>query len=137
MPTFTTCTSIPNLSKVFFINITFADNPLSSKIPDGFSKDSANQQFISLLKQMAPMAQKYGITVCIETLNKTETNFVNTITEGLEIVKAVDHQNIMLLADFYHIMKEGESPEVIIKAGKYIKHCHIAEKEKPVEHYGP
>jgi len=100
------------------------------KIPDGFSKDSANQQFISLLKQMAPIAQKYGITVCIETLNKTETNFVNTITEGLEIVKAVDHQNIMLLADFYHIMKEGESPDVIIKAGKYIKHCHIAEKEK-------
>ena len=34
-----------------------------------------------------------------------------------------------LLCDIFHMLKEDESPDEIVKFGKHIVHCHIAEKE--------
>ena len=78
---------------------------------------------------MAPIAGKYGVVISLEPLNSRETNFINNLTEGLKIVRSVDHPNFRLLADFYHMLRENESPDVIIEAGDLLYHCHIAEKE--------
>ncbi len=101
----------------------------SRGIPEGFSKEEATRQFIELCKQMGPVAAKYGTVVVIEPLNKKECNFINSVAEGGEIVKAVDHPNIRLLADLYHMKMDGEGPDNIIKYGKLLRHVHIAEKE--------
>ncbi len=101
----------------------------SREIPAGFDRQKAREQFISLLKRMGPVAKKYGVTVVIEPLRSKECNFINRVDEGLEIIKDVNHPNIQLLADFYHMMQENESAESIVKAGKFIKHVHIAENK--------
>ncbi len=99
----------------------------SRKIPEGFDAGQGRKQFISLLKRMGPIAKKYGVTVVIEPLNKKECNFINTVSEGTDIARQVGHANIKVLADFYHMMRENEGPESILKAGKDLRHCHIAE----------
>jgi len=109
-------------------NIVFGSGG-SRRIPDGFDREKAKQQHIELSKKMAPLAEKYKITISIEPLNKSETNFVNSLAEGAEIVEAVNNPWFRLLADIYHMKKDGEGPEQIIKYGKLIVHCHIAEKE--------
>jgi len=96
-------------------------------IPDGFDPKLARAQFISLLKEMGPIARKYGVIVAIENLQKSETNFINTVGEALEIAKEADHPNIRLLADIFHMMRENEGPEALVRAKKYLVHCHIAE----------
>ncbi|MBP7180961.1 MAG: sugar phosphate isomerase/epimerase [Dysgonomonadaceae bacterium] len=101
----------------------------SRNIPEGFSRSEARRQFIDLCKQMAPIAKKYGVTVVLEPLNSKECNFVNSVAEGGEIVKAVNHPNFRLLADIYHMKMDNENPENIVKYGKLIKHVHIAEKQ--------
>jgi len=98
------------------------------RVPDDFSKQEATQQFVALCKRLGPVAQKYNVTVVVEPLNTGETNFINSLKEGAEIVEAVNHPNIRLLCDIYHMMKENEPATEIVKYGKYIKHCHIAEK---------
>ena len=98
-------------------------------LPENFSKQEATQQFISLCKRLGPLAQKYSVTVVIEPLHTGVCNFINSLKEGAEIVKAVKHPNIQLLCDIRHMMKDDEPASEIIKYGKYIKHCHIAEKE--------
>ena len=99
----------------------------SRGIPEGFDAGRGRKQFISLLKRMGPIAKKYDVTVVIEPLNKKECNFINTVSEGTDIVRQVGHPNIKVLADFYHMMCENEGPESILKAGKDLRHCHIAE----------
>jgi sugar phosphate isomerase/epimerase len=99
------------------------------RVPEGFSKQEATQQFISLCKQLAPMAEKYNVVVLIEPLNIGETNLINSLREGAEIVDAVAHPNIRLLCDIFHMMRENEPVSDIVKYRKYIRHCHIAEKE--------
>jgi sugar phosphate isomerase/epimerase len=101
----------------------------SRSVPEGFPADSARQQFIALLKKMGPVAGRYDVTVVLEPLNKKEVNFLNSVKEGAGIVEEVDHPNIRLLADIYHMMMEDEGPESILEHGHLIKHLHIAEEE--------
>ncbi len=109
-------------------NIVFGSGG-SRRIPDGFDRTKAKEQHIELSKKMAPLAEKYGIMIAIEPLNRSETNFINSLAEGVEIIEAVNHPNFRLLCDIYHMAKDDEGPEEIIKYGKYITHCHIAEKK--------
>lgn len=102
----------------------------SRKIPDGFDRQTARNQFVNLLKRLGPVAMINGVTIAIEPLNSKETNFINTVIEGCDIAKEVNHKNIKVLADFYHMNVEGESAESIVTAGKLLVHCHVAETVK-------
>ena len=102
----------------------------SRKVPEGFSRDEALNQFTELCRKIAPVAEKYDVVVVLEPLNKGECNLLNTVAHGGEIVKTVNHKNIMLLADVYHMLRENESPESIIRYADYIRHTHIAENKE-------
>ncbi|MFN4145239.1 MAG: sugar phosphate isomerase/epimerase family protein [Runella sp.] len=101
----------------------------SRNIPDGFDRAKAKQQHIEVSQKMALLAEKHGITIAIEPLNRGETNFINSLAEGAEIVEAVNHPRFKLLCDIYHMLREDEGPEEIIKFRRHIVHCHIAEKQ--------
>ena len=100
----------------------------SRRIPDDFDSAKATAQFIDLCKQIALLGEKYGIVVVIEPLRQQETNFIHTVRQGTEIVRAVDHPNVRVLADFYHMACEDEDAQAIVEAGDLLYHCHIAEK---------
>ena len=97
------------------------------RIPDGFKRRDAEMQFVDLCRGMAEIAQRHGVIIVLEPLRKEETNFLNTVREGMKIVKAVDHPNLKILADFYHMACEGEDPGALVEAGVDLFHCHIAE----------
>ncbi len=102
----------------------------SRAIPDGFDRAEARRQFVRLLRRLAPIAKAHGITVVIEPLNSGECNFINTVEDGAAIVKETGHPNIRLLADIYHMLREGEGPDALLAAGPLLKHIHIAEKDR-------
>ncbi|MCX6345686.1 MAG: sugar phosphate isomerase/epimerase [Armatimonadetes bacterium] len=100
------------------------------KIPDGFPSDEAGEQLVDFLTICGQVAGIHGITVAIEPLNRSETNTINSVKEGLELVKAVDHPFVKLLVDFYHIMVENEPLESILEAGDEIVHVHTADTNR-------
>jgi len=97
-------------------------------VPDDFEREKAIIQFVELCKQIALIAEKYDVVVVIEPLRQQETNFINTVREGTAIVRTVNHPNLLVLADFYHMAVEDEDAQAIIEAGDLLYHCHIAEK---------
>lgn len=101
----------------------------SRKVPDGFDKAKAKTQFIDINKKVAVLADKYNVTVVLEPLNYAETNLMNTLEDGIEYTSEVNHPRVRLLADIYHMLKNEEPAQSIVKAGKLLKHAHIAEKE--------
>lgn len=100
------------------------------RIPEGYDPGRARKEFTGLCRKIARLGKKYGVTVVIEPLQQSETNFINTVREGMEIVRAVNHPNLGVLADFFHMARENESPDALVEAGSWLKHCHIAEKEE-------
>lgn len=95
-------------------------------IPEGFSREKGEAQFLQLLKICADAAQKYGMKLAIEPLCFEETNLVNTIREGLDFCKRANHPAIGVVADFFHMYMVGEDLSVLKEAGKYLIHVHIA-----------
>ena len=55
-----------------------------------------------------------------------ESNLVNTAAEGLRLAREVNHPNIQLLVDYYHLALEKENPEIILEAGPAVRHLHFA-----------
>ena len=99
------------------------------RLPEGYDNEKAKTEFALLAKKMAKAAQAYGVSIILENLNSTETNFLNHLSEAADVVRRVAEPNFKLNADIYHMLKEGESPEEIRKAGDVIVYAEIAEKE--------
>jgi sugar phosphate isomerase/epimerase len=98
-------------------------------VPEGWASDKAFAQFVTVLKRFAPFAAKQGVTLVVEPLNRGECNFINTIDEGAEVVRAVDHPSVRLLADLFHMLRNDEGPECLTTHGALLAHTHVAEKE--------
>jgi len=101
-------------------------SPKSKNVPEGYPVDKAWSQLVELLKTVDPLVRAKGITIVIEPLCKLESNIINTAAEGLQLSRAVDRENIKLLVDYYHLVMEKEDPEILLRAGSYIKHVHFA-----------
>jgi sugar phosphate isomerase/epimerase len=101
----------------------------SRRIPEGYDKEKAKTDFIALCKKLATVAGKYEVKIALESLQSSETNFLNTVKDAAEIVRKVNHPNFKLNADIFHMMRENESPQSIIDAADVLGHCEIAEKK--------
>lgn len=99
------------------------------RLPENYDYQKATKDFTKLARKIGQAAQKHGITVALENLNSTETNFLTTLEEAAGVVKGANHPNFRLNADIYHMMKENESPQHIIDAGNVIVYVEIAEEE--------
>ncbi len=95
-------------------------------IPEGFSATRAFEQYVEALRLFAPLSQAHGVTLVVEPLNRVECNLVNTIVEGAEAVRRADHPAVKLLVDLFHMLRNGESPDDILRVGP-IHHAHLAE----------
>ncbi|MDR2850100.1 MAG: sugar phosphate isomerase/epimerase [Verrucomicrobiota bacterium] len=98
--------------------------------PKDFDIEKAKTQFIEFNKRLGAAIADLKVTVLLEPLNKAEANYLTTVAEGAEMVDAVAQPRIQLIADIYHMRKDGESPDSIRKAGARIRHCHIAELDR-------
>jgi D-psicose/D-tagatose/L-ribulose 3-epimerase len=95
----------------------------------GAHEDAARKQQFDLvvknLKQLAAYAAPKGIELCIEPLNRFETDFLNTVDQGLKLIKAVGAKNVKLHLDTFHMnIEEKNQPDAIRRAGKFLGHFH-------------
>ncbi|WP_051315940.1 sugar phosphate isomerase/epimerase family protein [Algoriphagus vanfongensis] len=100
----------------------------SRRVPEGFDHQVARKQFSSMAKEVAQLAARHDVVLALESLNSSETNFINTLEEALAIVQEVDHPNFRLCVDIYHMLREEEGPGVIHDAKGYVVYCEVAEK---------
>ncbi len=100
------------------------------RIPEGMKRELAEEQFGRVLSICGDVAAKYGAEIVIEPLNSDETNFITTLSEGVDLCKKINHPNVSMLNDFYHSMKENEPVEALGNAGKLLKHTHICTADR-------
>ena len=101
----------------------------SRNLPEGFSAAKAWDQMVDFLQSLDRPAAANGITIAIEAINRTETNFLNLAADGLKLAKQVNRENVKLLVDYYHWALEKEDTGVILEGGDYIRHVHLARPE--------
>lgn len=96
------------------------------RIPDGYDRELAVEQFVKVLHICGDIAEHHGMRIAVEPLRVSETNFINTVAEGLEICKIADHKNVKCLVDFFHLSMNGETLAAVKASGEWIIHAHMA-----------
>ena len=95
-------------------------------IPEGTSREAAEERFADILSILGRLAEDYGIKLAVEPLNRGETNFINTVSEAAAIARRVGRKNVGSIVDFYHFSVENESEESLFESGDQIIHAHFA-----------
>ena len=77
------------------------------------------------------------ITLCMEPLGRPITDFVQSAEEALEFVREVDHPNVGVALDGYHLAREDDpAPDIIRDTGSYLAHFHGDNSEGRGPAYG-
>ena len=100
---------------------------VSRRVPEGFSFDTARDQFTEAVGRAAPIAERHGVMIVIEPVCRHDSNFIMSLADGAEIVQRVGHPSVRLLADFYHMIIENEPASEIVRHAAILEHVHLSE----------
>lgn len=77
------------------------------------------------LKQLCRYAEKKGVVLALEPLNRFETDFINTCDQALQMIADVGSPALKVHLDTFHMNIEEKYPaRAILKAGKQLGHFH-------------
>ena len=96
------------------------------KLPDGWPRERADEQFVALLSRIGPVAEKHGVTIAVEPLARVECNYLNTVDEGAALARASGSPAVGVLADCFHWARNGETADTILAAKGVLVHAHLA-----------
>jgi D-psicose/D-tagatose/L-ribulose 3-epimerase len=83
------------------------------------------------LKVLARHAEAKGVTLCIEPLNRFETDFLNTCEQGLKLIAAVGSPAVKLHLDSFHMnIEEKDLGAALRKAGRHLGHFHACGSDR-------
>ena len=99
-------------------------------VEQGFCMKEASSQLCDHLSRASKIASPYGIKIAIESLNRRESNIINSLHEAADLAAAVNSPDVGVLIDLYHMDVEQESLDVIEELKKEnvnFVHVHIAD----------
>jgi len=86
---------------------------------------------VNNLRTLCEYAQKRGRQVCLEPLNRFETDFINTCNQGLKMIQEVGSPALKLHLDTFHMnIEEKAQGTAIRKAGKHLAHFHACGSDR-------
>lgn len=96
-------------------------------------KETARQNSINSIRELAEYARQYEITLLIETLNRFEQFLLNDVQEAIDYVEEVNEPNVKVMLDTFHMnIEEDNIAEAIRLTGKHLGHLHIGEGNRKV-----
>jgi sugar phosphate isomerase/epimerase len=99
-------------------------------VPDGYDRTKAEDEIVRFLTYCADAYEKTGVVVVVEPLNRTESNIITRVAEGASFVRRVNRPGVRNLADTYHMEKDGEPIDAIVKDGDVLGHVHTADTDR-------
>jgi D-psicose/D-tagatose/L-ribulose 3-epimerase len=85
------------------------------------------------LRRVAEYAQKQGVVLAEEVVNRFELYHLNILDQGVRLVDQVGHPNCKIHLDTFHAHIEEKDPAAAIRrAGGRIAHVHISENDRGV-----
>jgi len=97
----------------------------------GPTSEKARRNSAAVIKELAQEAAKDDITVCLEFVNRYESNLLNTVAQTLEYMDIVDEDNVAVHADVYHMnIEENGFRNPLLLCGDRLGYVHIGESNR-------
>lgn len=110
-------------------------SPKQRSVPEGQTYEGAWQRAVDLLSSVLDQAASLGLTICLEPLSPVETDFINTVAEGMKMVRQVNHPSLKIHLDVKAMCSEQMPVPEIIRSVRTdaIGHFHVNDANL----YGP
>jgi len=99
-----------------------------------FEKEQRQVQWDRVVRHfrtLSAYAEKLGVKMAIEPLNRYETDFINTCDQALKMINDVGSDALTVLLDSYHMNIEEKDPaKAILKAGSKLGHFHACGSDR-------
>lgn len=83
------------------------------------------------LTALGAHAEKLGVELWLEPLNRYEDHMVNTLAQGAELCRASGSPAVKLMADMFHMnIEEADIPASLRAAGPLVAHLHFADSSR-------
>jgi len=87
----------------------------------------------SALKEAAVYAQRAGVAIGLEPVNRYESYLVNTCEQALRLKEMIGEPNVRVHLDTYHMnIEEKDFYEATKKAGADLIHYHLCENDRGI-----
>lgn len=91
----------------------------------------AQQRFLAMVRELGDYAAQKQVTLLLEPVNRYELDFINSVAEGVELLKKVNLPNMKLMPDVFHMNIEDVSIEgELAKNIEYINYIHFADSNR-------
>jgi len=113
----------------------FSDKPLISDGNHKFLPVDTKRKIISSLasplRELAEYASDYDINLVIEPLNRYSTPICTNYADAKYIVNQVNHENLGIMLDTFHMNIEEDSIyETIVATNSLLKHIHVSDNNR-------
>lgn len=102
-------------------------SPVQRNVPDSVDYETVYERTLRSFRDDDLLAEleRAGVVLCMEPISAPYSNFITTAGEAIEFVEAVDHPNVGVALDGFHLAREDRPPaECIRDAGEYLAHLH-------------
>ncbi|REG94513.1 sugar phosphate isomerase/epimerase family protein [Algoriphagus antarcticus] len=83
---------------------------------------------VTNLRIVCQTARKFGLDIALETLNRFETDLINTCEELMRLISDINEPEAKVLLDGFHMNIEEPNPEAAIRrAGDKLIHFQVSE----------
>jgi len=83
------------------------------------------------LRECAAEAEKLGVIMALEPINRYETDIINTVDEALSMIRDVNSNSIHLILDTFHMnIEESSVIDAITNAHDHLVHIHIPDSNR-------
>ena len=92
---------------------------------------------VQAVRACAEYAEKEGVQLLIEPVNRYETNFINTAEEGLAFIEETGHPELKLLLDTFHMnIEEADILKTLQQYKDRIGYLHFADSNRQAPGFG-
>ena len=94
-------------------------------------KTALTERSKASMREIVKTAEDYGVTYCVEAVNRFEGCIINTAREALDYVNDIDSPNIGVLLDSYHMnIEEVSIGDAIRLVGDRLTSFHTGENNR-------
>lgn len=91
----------------------------------------ATRHSADAIREIAGLAASAGVRLCVELVNRYETALLNTVDQALDYLALVDHANLRLHLDTYHMAIEERRPaEALARALPYLGYYELDQSHR-------